>query len=632
MSYQALLFCPDEKTAKLVTQVLSELDFSVEPSNEPFTAVKRLMAQHFDAVVVDCDNEQNATLLFKSARNSASNQSSLAVAMVEGQAGVAKAFRIGANLVLTKPINVDQAKGTLRVARGLLKKGDANKAAASVPAVLTASAPATPAFTPSAPVQPTAPVARTQAPVQKPAFTQSVPKAPVVPLTQPQFAQAHASAASHEVQESAVLDLPPDLAPSGKSAPVRPAQKEYAWQPVSKPTGPMASAFQHATGTQQAPAEINVVDAPESEEFAEAAFAEPASAPAPEPPSFSASVATSAAAAAPAKQKVAVKAVVKPVVKPPAAKAPATAAKPEPRQAPPANKLVITAPPAEEPVAHAPSFSAYPEAAPAKSGSKTGIIAVVALLVLGAAGYFGYTKLHKGQAVASVQQTTEVKPAAQAPAPAASIPVSSAPAPSAEQKPSAGIAAPQTAHTDAATLNAKPQTEAAKNPKTASSQNENDDTESSEEPAAPQLVVKSGTTKAKPAPSAPVEAPDAMLASAGSSDKSLAGIASTGLEVARPIQQSLRVSQGVLQGRLVKKIQPVYPSTAMRLRIQGTVQLAATISKDGSVTNVKQTSGDPNLGRAAMDAVKQWKYKPYVLDGHPVEVQTTISVDFKLPS
>ena len=106
MSYKALLFCPDERTAKTVTQVLSELEFLVEACNEPFTAVKKLMAGHFDAVVVDCDNEQNATLLFKSARNSEFNQASLSVAVVEGQSGVAKAFRIGANLVLTKPINV----------------------------------------------------------------------------------------------------------------------------------------------------------------------------------------------------------------------------------------------------------------------------------------------------------------------------------------------------------------------------------------------------------------------------------------------------------------------------------------------------------------------------------------------
>ncbi len=132
MSYQALLFCPDEKTARVVSQVLSDLEFSVEPCNEPFAAVKKLMGQHFDAIVVDCDNEQNAALLFKSARNSDSNQASLAVAVVEGQAGVAKAFRLGANLVLTKPIHVEQSKGTLRVARGLLRKGQTAKPAGSV--------------------------------------------------------------------------------------------------------------------------------------------------------------------------------------------------------------------------------------------------------------------------------------------------------------------------------------------------------------------------------------------------------------------------------------------------------------------------------------------------------------------
>src|SRR5271163_212284 len=152
MGYEALLFCPDEKTARTVTQVLSELEFNVEACLEPFAAVKKLMGQHFDAVVVDCDNEQNATLLFKSARNTPNNQSALAVAVVEGQAGVAKAFRIGANLVLTKPINVEQAKGTLRVARGLLRKNEGAKPAAAAPKPASAaSAPVKPATTPAAP-------------------------------------------------------------------------------------------------------------------------------------------------------------------------------------------------------------------------------------------------------------------------------------------------------------------------------------------------------------------------------------------------------------------------------------------------------------------------------------------------
>src|SRR6202451_1360330 len=165
MKYNALLFCPDEKTARVVTQVLTDLEFRVEPCNEPFAAVKKLMAEHFDAIVVDCDSEQNAALLFKSAHNSGSNQSSLAVAVVEGQTGVAKAFRIGANLVLTKPINVEQSKGTLRVARGLLRKGESAKPLvhaenipAAAPITSAASRPTKPSTTipQRAPAPPTA--------------------------------------------------------------------------------------------------------------------------------------------------------------------------------------------------------------------------------------------------------------------------------------------------------------------------------------------------------------------------------------------------------------------------------------------------------------------------------------------
>src|SRR5271170_6124963 len=167
MGYQALLFCPDEKTARTVTQVLSELDFTVVACTEPFAAVKKLMGEHFDAVVVDCDNEQNATLLFKSARNAPNNQSALAVAVVEGQAGVAKAFRIGANLVLTKPINVEQAKGTLRVARGLLRKNEGAKPATPETGKPAASAP------PAKPLQavPNIKTSRPSAPVARPAVT-----------------------------------------------------------------------------------------------------------------------------------------------------------------------------------------------------------------------------------------------------------------------------------------------------------------------------------------------------------------------------------------------------------------------------------------------------------------------------
>jgi protein TonB len=68
----------------------------------------------------------------------------------------------------------------------------------------------------------------------------------------------------------------------------------------------------------------------------------------------------------------------------------------------------------------------------------------------------------------------------------------------------------------------------------------------------------------------------------------------------------------------------------MQMRIQGSVQLLATISKEGNISNLNVLSGEGVLARAASDAVRQWKYKPYYLNGEPVEIQTQITVNFKL--
>ena len=79
------------------------------------------------------------------------------------------------------------------------------------------------------------------------------------------------------------------------------------------------------------------------------------------------------------------------------------------------------------------------------------------------------------------------------------------------------------------------------------------------------------------------------------------------------------------------RVAPTYPMTAKQMHLQGSVQIQANISKDGNITDVKLLSGDAVLGRAAMDAVRQWKYKPYVLNGEPIEIQTQVTVIFKLP-
>jgi periplasmic protein TonB len=99
-------------------------------------------------------------------------------------------------------------------------------------------------------------------------------------------------------------------------------------------------------------------------------------------------------------------------------------------------------------------------------------------------------------------------------------------------------------------------------------------------------------------------------------------------KVATP--QRVRVSQGVTQGLLLRKIQPAYPPLARQARIQGPVVLQAEIGKDGSIQNLHLISGHPMLAPAAIEAIKQWKYKPYILNGEPVEVETTITFNFTL--
>jgi TonB family protein len=92
----------------------------------------------------------------------------------------------------------------------------------------------------------------------------------------------------------------------------------------------------------------------------------------------------------------------------------------------------------------------------------------------------------------------------------------------------------------------------------------------------------------------------------------------------------VRISQGVSQAMLCKKLRPIYPEAARQKRIEGMVVMKAVISTTGTVRELKLISGDPALSAAALEAVKQWQYKPYSLNGKPVEVETQIKVAFQL--
>jgi TonB family protein len=585
MSFRSLLFCPDETAARLVTQVLSELDFTVETADQSFAAVQRLAEEYFHALVVDCQNEQDASLLFKAARNSAQNSSSLSVAVVEGQSGVAKAFRIGANLVLTKPINVEQSKSTLRVARGLLKKAQP-KPTTTVPVATseTRVSPQTSHVTPSK--------ARFDSP--EPAPTRSLfitPPEPVAPLLTNSAAPPPAASVPFS---GLVLDSEPE--------PVTEAADAAVLESLPQITGKRPS---------EGPASVLLGQPEPIAAGPSGQAAAPALAPEPKPGELR------TAGASPMVTN-------EPIVS-------TNVAVPEP---------VPTYEP--EPVAP-PSFSALGHSDRSSGGGRFFKVAVVLLLIAGA-GYFAWQQPRVRQYVQGVVQ--RVKPSQATPAngaqnsnntsadqPTIAVPAQATPTTHDTQS----SASAQTPANDQASpsMNFNEEVPPESSLPTTSSKRVAPDSIQVEElplsrdpklnatPKVQPIVVKSGTGVTQ---SQQPSAPPVNLISENSS--ALPSVTPTNFELPKPAPGTIRISQGVSQGLLIKKVQPVYPAIAQQLHRQGSVQLLATIDKSGNTTKLQILSGDPMLSRSAVDAVKQWKYRPYLLNGSPVEIETQITVVF----
>jgi protein TonB len=98
----------------------------------------------------------------------------------------------------------------------------------------------------------------------------------------------------------------------------------------------------------------------------------------------------------------------------------------------------------------------------------------------------------------------------------------------------------------------------------------------------------------------------------------------------KPPAGPTRISGGVMQGQILSKTLPVYPPIARAAHVGGTVMLHAIISKTGRIEQLQAVSGPDMLKGAAIEAVQQWRYKPYLLNGEPTEVDTTITVNFNL--
>ena len=547
--------------------------------------------------------------------------------MVEGQAGVAKAFRIGANLVLTKPINVEQAKGTLRVARGLLRKG------AEPPKTGATAAPTAPVPTPKAPAAPARPM--TSATPAVPTPTRRPAAAPTVPMGRPAPSIPSMAASTpvldlDDQDSDSILDADDD-APliaqpvlEAKPAPTAPAPSmtgtsKFPWQPSPKMAEPMASALRRAA---EAAGQVETI--PEEPTMP------PAARPAPEKrPMSGAMFRAQGHAAAPARAPEKPAFVAPPVIEEPVA-VPKQVTDRETLDAREEKSVIVDTTRDEVPP---PTFfpGAYDADEAEEGGGKTKALIILAAVVLlaSSAGYLSWKNVNGSKSSASAATTS-----------AASSPASSTAA-----EPSAPHAAPPAAQPEETDINlspslpashaSTPQPATATKPSAKPSAGVPEDAESEPE-VTQRLIVKSDsrhlTAPANAIESESVPAPSAIGMDTSADTKSLANISSAGVKPSKPAAQLLRVSQGVMEGLVLKRVQPRYPSQALQMRIQGPVQLQATISKTGDIENLKVVSGDAVLSRAAVEAVRQWKYKPYYLNGDPVPIETQILVNFKLPN
>jgi protein TonB len=280
--------------------------------------------------------------------------------------------------------------------------------------------------------------------------------------------------------------------------------------------------------------------------------------------------------------------------------------------------------------AKGPSFSLLSEEDSGGSGgSKKILIAAAGVLALAALGYFGYGKLGRSSAAPAPQPVSAPQNSGK-PAPAL-VPMSSPGA-----APATG--APDWASSATPTLAPKTATAAPPDKLSAGASNSPviriavDPEPAVKKPDSAPILVKSNAAGTRTQAQAEEAAPPLLstLDAASANDSNLSGLmSSASSNLPKPSLASLRVSQGVSQGLLIKRVQPKYPQAALTVRTQGAVQIEATINKEGTVINPKVLSGDPVLARAAVEAVRQWRYKPYYLDGTPVEIQTQITINFK---
>ncbi len=533
----ALLLSPDDQAVSSITGVLEEMSVTCERPLDGASAAQKLNSQSFDLVLVDCENLPAAKLIFDVCRRGKNGNNPVPIAIVDGRAGLPTAFRLGAELILTKPVAKDQARTTIRTAVSRVRK--------DVPASESVAAPPV-ATTP----EPRAHAAAAAASSQLTNFAEPVPS--FVPTAAPSFvptaAPASLSAPAVKAKIHSALDLDKDEIDAAPVAPnVAPSKPKPPLTPSDDPV------LRELEESELEASNLKVSDQKESDSKA--------------------------------------------------------------------SDLRKAAPNRRAPESAAPVFSSYQQ-----KQKPRGSLVRLLILALAAAGFYaawiyepgfreiaqpqidrvlalaGMAQAHPQQSPVPVPVTNPAKP----PAPLAPA-TTAAPAPESSTDPNQTPSAVP----DAATSSAAATAPVAP-------------------PTVPVATVAPPTSKAT-ITAAPVAIKvEASKPSDSKKDTAPAASSSSNAELPGESSAIILSSKGA-EKRLARSVPPKYPAEARSVGADGTVVLKAVVDENGKVEGLRLVEGDAILATAAIQAVKQWRYRPYLRNGKAQPFQTVVIVDFQRP-
>lgn len=548
----ALLLSPDDQAVSAITGVLEEMSVTCERPLDGVSAAQKLNSHSFDLVLVDCENLPAAKLIFDVCRRGKNGHNPVPIAIVDGRAGLPTAFRLGAELILTKPVAKDQARNTVRTAVSRLRKD-----------------------------------------VQA---NESIPAQPVSAATASTEERAHGAAATAVSEQLTNFAEPaPSFVPS-------------------------AAPSSASTATLSAPALTTMMHSAVDEIGVDTVTLK--SRPQPTTPSASLLSESSSAATVPASSKPAHP--LTPSDDPVLAELERTELEESELDSSRVASSGPDKPPSVQPVAEsvAPVVSSHRQRQPKGRGPLVALL----VLVLAAGGFYAAWMYQPGFQAIVQPQIDQVL----ALAGLAHKPQSLPPAPT--PKPASPSAQPTPV---TATAPGSPTDPNQTQPTVAGPANGS----ATDAPTTPAVV----TAPAQPAPATVVAKPASGATRAATPvvitlDTSKSGDSKRDASAATlsnaPLQgesSAIILSSKGAEKRLAYSPAPKYPAAARSGEAQGTVVLKAVVDENGNVAGLRLVEGNANLATAAIQAVKQWRYRPYIRDGKAEPFQTVVIVDFQRP-